>query len=127
MDFKNKVFSFKYKNHKFSVPHKQLIFRNFVLYPLKEILPKWRYPKNNSLIDTFVDKLSPKDKKSILKINKYWYGVLMLNQNELIKKVKNYNPFLNQVALSKAYKFALNAHVNQKRDSGDPYLIHPVA
>ncbi len=51
----------------------------------------------------------------------------MLNQNELIKKVKNYNPFLNQVALSKAYKFALNAHVNQKRDSGDPYLIHPVA
>tara|TARA_X000001036_G_C20402338_1_gene693322 strand:- start:138 stop:650 length:513 start_codon:yes stop_codon:yes gene_type:complete len=71
LDFKNKVFSFKYKNHKFSVPHKQLIFRNFVLYPLKEILPKWRYPKNNSLIDTFVDKLSPKDKKSILKINKY--------------------------------------------------------
>ncbi|MBA1337495.1 MAG: GTP pyrophosphokinase/guanosine-3',5'-bis(diphosphate) 3'-pyrophosphohydrolase [Pelagibacterales bacterium] len=51
----------------------------------------------------------------------------MLNQNELIKKVKNYNPFLNQVALSKAYNFALNAHVNQKRDSGDPYLIHPVA
>ena len=71
LDFKNKVFSFKYKNHKFSVPHKQLIFRNFVLYPLKEILPKWRYPKNNSLIDTFIDKLSPKDKKSILKINKY--------------------------------------------------------
>ena len=51
----------------------------------------------------------------------------MLKQEDLIQKVKNYNPFLNKVALSKAYKFALNAHENQKRDSGDPYLVHPVA
>ena len=51
----------------------------------------------------------------------------MLNQEELIKKVKNYNRFLKPETLSKAYNFALNAHKNQKRDSGDPYLIHPVA
>ena len=51
----------------------------------------------------------------------------MLNQEDLIKKVKNYNPFLNQEALTKAYTFALNAHENQKRESGDPYLVHPVA
>ena len=51
----------------------------------------------------------------------------MLNQKELIKKIKNYNPFLNPEALSKAYTFAINAHENQKRDSGDPYVIHPVA
>ena len=51
----------------------------------------------------------------------------MLNQEELIKKVRIYNPFLNPEALTKAYKFALNAHKNQKRDSGDPYLTHPVA
>ena len=51
----------------------------------------------------------------------------MLKQEELIKKVRNYNPFLNPEALTKAYIFALNAHKNQKRDSGDPYLIHPVA
>ena len=51
----------------------------------------------------------------------------MLNQEDLIKKVKNYNKFLNPEALSKAYTFALNAHKNQKRDSGDPYLTHPVA
>jgi len=50
----------------------------------------------------------------------------MLNQEDLIKKVKNYNKFLNPETLSKAYTFALNAHRNQKRDSGDPYLIHPV-
>ncbi|HJO77459.1 MAG TPA: RelA/SpoT family protein [Pelagibacteraceae bacterium] len=51
----------------------------------------------------------------------------MLNQKDLIKKVKTYNKFLNPETLSKAYIFALNAHKNQKRDSGDPYLIHPVA
>ena len=51
----------------------------------------------------------------------------MLNQKDLIKKVKNYNKFLNPETLSKAYTFALNAHKDQKRDSGDPYLSHPVA
>tara|TARA_Y100000590_G_scaffold421485_1_gene525219 strand:- start:258 stop:2000 length:1743 start_codon:yes stop_codon:yes gene_type:complete len=51
----------------------------------------------------------------------------MLNQEDLIKKVKTYNRFLNPETLSKAYNFALKAHKNQKRDSGDPYLIHPVA
>jgi len=51
----------------------------------------------------------------------------MLNREDLIKKVKNYNKFLNPETLSKAYTFALNAHKDQKRDSGDPYSIHPVA
>ena len=51
----------------------------------------------------------------------------MLDQKDLIKKVKGYNKFLNPQALSKAYAFALNAHKDQKRDSGDPYLTHPVA
>ena len=51
----------------------------------------------------------------------------MLNQKDLINKVKTYNPFLSSETLSKAYSFALNAHKHQKRDSGDPYLIHPVA
>ena len=51
----------------------------------------------------------------------------MINQKELIEKVKNYNKFLNPETLTKAYNFALNAHRNQKRDSGDPYLSHPVA
>jgi len=50
----------------------------------------------------------------------------VINEKDLIKKVKNYNKFLNPETLSKAYTFALNAHKNQKRDSGDPYLTHPV-
>ena len=51
----------------------------------------------------------------------------MLDQKNLIKKIKDYNKFLNPDTLSKAYNFALNAHKDQKRDSGDPYLTHPVA
>ncbi len=51
----------------------------------------------------------------------------MLNNDELIKKVKSYNRFLNSDSLSKAYKFALEAHKNQKRDEGIPYISHPVA
>ena len=50
----------------------------------------------------------------------------MLNQEDLIKKVKVYNKFFNPEKLSKAFAFALKAHKNQKRDSGDPYLTHPV-
>jgi guanosine-3',5'-bis(diphosphate) 3'-pyrophosphohydrolase len=51
----------------------------------------------------------------------------MLNNEELIKKVKSYNRFFNPEALSKAYNFALEAHKNQKRDEGIPYISHPVA
>ncbi len=52
---------------------------------------------------------------------------MMLKSNDLINKIKSYNKFLNPETLNKAYEFALNAHKNQKRHSGDPYAIHPVA
>ena len=51
----------------------------------------------------------------------------MLNSEELIDKVKSYNKFLNPETLSKAYNFAVKAHADQKRSTGDPYVIHPVA
>ena len=51
----------------------------------------------------------------------------MLNSQELINKVKSYNKFLNPEKLTKAYDFAIKAHKNQKRDSGDPYSNHPIA
>ena len=51
----------------------------------------------------------------------------MINNNELINQIKSYNKFLNSESLSKAYDFALEAHQNQKREEGVPYIIHPVA
>ena len=50
----------------------------------------------------------------------------MLNSEELINKVKVYNKFLNPEKLNKAYDFAVKAHENQKRASGDPYSVHPI-
>ena len=51
----------------------------------------------------------------------------MINNNELIDKIKSYNKFLNSDSVNKAYNFALEAHQNQKREEGVPYIIHPVA
>ncbi len=50
----------------------------------------------------------------------------MLNSNDLINKVKVYNKFLNPERLDKAFNFAVKAHKNQKRASGDPYSVHPI-
>ena len=50
----------------------------------------------------------------------------MLNSEDLINKVKVYNKFLNLERLDKAYNFAVKAHKNQKRASGDPYSVHPI-
>ena len=51
----------------------------------------------------------------------------MSSSEELINKVKSYNRFLNPEKLNKAYNFAIKAHENQRRDSGDPYSNHPIA
>ena len=51
----------------------------------------------------------------------------MESSKKLIEKVKSYNKFLNPDTLNKAYDFAVKAHSNQKRDSGDPYVFHPIA
>ena len=50
-----------------------------------------------------------------------------INVNELIKKIKNYNPQSDTECITRAYKFAYNAHGDQKRLSGEPYIIHPIA
>ena len=68
IDFQNKVMSFKLKNLTFKVPHENLTFRNFVLYPLREINPKWKHPKSGKLISELIDELPLEDKKSILKL-----------------------------------------------------------
>jgi RelA/SpoT family (p)ppGpp synthetase len=51
----------------------------------------------------------------------------MINNIELIDQIKSYNRFLDSDSLNKAYSFALEAHQNQKREEGVPYIIHPIA
>ena len=70
IDYKNKVLNFKYNNLDFTVPHEELSNRNFVLYPLQEILPNWRHPKTKDNIVALIDKLPVSEKNSILKVKK---------------------------------------------------------
>ncbi|NDF75162.1 MAG: bifunctional (p)ppGpp synthetase/guanosine-3',5'-bis(diphosphate) 3'-pyrophosphohydrolase, partial [Betaproteobacteria bacterium] len=51
----------------------------------------------------------------------------MLNQQELLDKVKVYNNYIDETVVKKAYNFAVDVHKNQKRLSGDPYISHPIA
>ncbi len=46
---------------------------------------------------------------------------------EIIAKVKSYNPQSDSDMLLRAYEVAYKAHGDQKRDSGEPYIIHPLA
>ncbi|MCH5264918.1 MAG: bifunctional (p)ppGpp synthetase/guanosine-3',5'-bis(diphosphate) 3'-pyrophosphohydrolase [Lachnospiraceae bacterium] len=44
----------------------------------------------------------------------------------LVKTVSNYHPSSDLEIITKAYELAKDAHKDQKRKSGEPYLIHPV-
>ena len=70
IDYNNQVLDFKYKNLNLTVPHKKLIFRNFVLFPLQEIYPDWKHPLTKESISVLIKNLSKEDKNSILKIKK---------------------------------------------------------
>ena len=46
--------------------------------------------------------------------------------NELIASVKKYHPSTDISMIQKAYEVAREAHKDQKRKSGEPYIIHPL-
>ena len=50
----------------------------------------------------------------------------MIQQFELIQRLKNYIPHLDENAINRAYVFAMKAHGSQMRASGDPYFSHPL-
>jgi len=50
----------------------------------------------------------------------------MMRQYDLIERVKRYNPNTSEPLLNRAYVYAMKAHGEQKRASGDPYFSHPL-
>ncbi len=46
--------------------------------------------------------------------------------DELIRGVKKYHPSDDISMIEKAYNIAYNAHKDQRRKSGEPYIIHPL-
>ena len=61
----------------------------------------------------------------MLKLHIYYEGVNMEEFNELLSIIKKYNEEETNNVL-KAYEFAKKAHEGQLRDSGEPYIIHPI-
>ncbi len=45
---------------------------------------------------------------------------------ELLKSVRKYHPSADITMIQKAYEVAREAHKDQKRKSGEPYIIHPL-
>ncbi|MBV9953693.1 MAG: bifunctional (p)ppGpp synthetase/guanosine-3',5'-bis(diphosphate) 3'-pyrophosphohydrolase [Pseudolabrys sp.] len=50
----------------------------------------------------------------------------MMRQYELIERVRRYNPNTDEALLNRAYVYAMKAHGEQRRASGDPYFSHPI-
>src|SRR5438132_5669095 len=50
----------------------------------------------------------------------------MMRQYDLIERVKRYNPKTSEALLNRAYVYAMKAHGEQRRASGDPYFSHPL-
>src|SRR5579871_3980442 len=50
----------------------------------------------------------------------------LIRQYDLVDRVRKYNPNTNEDLLNRAYVYAMKAHGEQKRLSGDPYISHPL-
>jgi GTP pyrophosphokinase len=50
----------------------------------------------------------------------------MMRQYELVERVLGYDPDADEALLNRAYVYAMKAHRNQTRASGDPYFSHPL-
>ena len=51
----------------------------------------------------------------------------IIRQYELTEKVLGYDPKADTGLIDAAYVMAMQAHGDQRRDNGDPYITHPVA
>ena len=50
----------------------------------------------------------------------------MMRQYELVERVLKYDPTASEALINRAYVYAMRAHGNQRRESGDPYFSHPL-
>ena len=51
----------------------------------------------------------------------------MADIDSIVNRVKSYNPQADVEIIRRAYEFASEAHKDQKRLTGDPYITHPLA
>ena len=51
----------------------------------------------------------------------------MIDVEDLVALVRNYNPRCNSALIRSAYAYGVKMHDGQLRKSGEPYFTHPVA
>ncbi len=51
----------------------------------------------------------------------------MLQVEEIIQRVRSYQPLADADLIRRAYDFSFRAHTGQTRKSGDPYFVHPAS
>ena len=59
--------------------------------------------------------------------NKWMSGVAKIRIEDILNRVEQYRPDLDEVLLRHAYVFAANRHQGQVRRSGEAYLVHPLS
>ena len=67
IDYKGIILNSK----KILLPHPRCHLRNFVLFPIKEIVPTWIHPKFNKKIDFLIKKLSFKLRNEITRLKEH--------------------------------------------------------
>jgi GTP pyrophosphokinase/guanosine-3',5'-bis(diphosphate) 3'-pyrophosphohydrolase len=49
-----------------------------------------------------------------------------MRQFELVERVRDYDPSVDEALINRAYVYATAKHGSQRRHSGDPYFAHPI-
>ena len=57
IDYNYQIMNFKHGDLELTLPHKEMINRNFVLYPLREIYPNWTHPLTKKNINVLIKDL----------------------------------------------------------------------
>ena len=87
--------------------------------------------KENVQLDKNID---PKEREKLESVRKADAAVKTMQDftspevlyQELIASVRKYHPSTDISMIQKAYEVASDAHKDQKRKSGEPYIIHPL-
>ena len=87
--------------------------------------------KENVQLDKNID---PKEREKLESVRKADAAVKTMQDftspevlyQELITSVRKYHPSTDISMIQKAYEVASDAHKDQKRKSGEPYIIHPL-
>jgi RelA/SpoT family (p)ppGpp synthetase len=89
----------------------------------KNDLPRMQNPVRGRLAFNLGLKSSP---QAIAIAEKSPKPPAMMRQYDLIERVRRYNPNTDEALLNRAYVYAMKAHGEQMRASGDPYFSHPL-